>query len=116
MNPNTIVALISNYPYAIGELEKKVPAILLSASGSQELGHGIEDVLTGKAAAAGRLNMTWYRSDEDLPDMNDYDIIQGKRTYQYFDREVLYPFGYGLTYAHFPTKKCRSKKNAAVSK
>lgn len=116
VNPNTIVALISNYPYAIGELEKNVPAILLSASGSQELGHGIADVLTGKAAAAGRLNMTWYRSDEDLPDMNDYDIIQGKRTYQYFDREVLYPFGYGLTYAHFPTKKCRSKKNAAVSK
>ena len=71
VNPNTIVALISNYPYAIGELEKKVPAILLSASGSQELGHGIADVLTGKAAAAGRLNMTWYRSDEDLPDMND---------------------------------------------
>ena len=41
-------------------------------------------MLTGKAAAAGRLNMTWYRSDEDLPDMNDYDIIQGKRTYQFF--------------------------------
>lgn len=116
VNPNTIVALISNYPYAIGELEKNVPAILLSASGSQELGHGIADVLTGKAAAAGRLNMTWYRSDEDLPDMNDYDIIQGKRTYQYFDREVLYPFGYGLTYAAFSYEKCRSKKNAAVSK
>ena len=31
---------------------------------------------------------TWYKSDDDLPDMNDYDIIKGKRTYQYFDREV----------------------------
>ena len=116
VNPNTIVALISNYPYAIGELEKKVPAILLSASGSQELGHGIADVLTGKAAAAGRLNMTWYRSDEDLPDMNDYDIIQGKRTYQYFDREVLYPFGYGLTYAAFSYEKMQIKKERGCIK
>ena len=116
MNPNTIVALISNYPYAIGELEKNVPAILLSASGSQELGHGIADVLTGKAAAAGRLNMTWYRSDEDLPDMNDYDIIQGKRTYQYFDREVLYPFGYGLTYAAFSYEKMQIKKERGCIK
>lgn len=116
VNPNTIVALISNYPYAIGELEKNVPAILLSASGSQELGHGIADVLTGKAAAAGRLNMTWYRSDEDLPDMNDYDIIQGKRTYQYFDREVLYPFGYGLTYAAFSYEKMQIKKERGCIK
>ena len=45
--------------------------------------------------------MTWYRKDEDLADINDYDIIKGKRTYQYFDRKVLYPFGYGLSYTDF---------------
>lgn len=115
-NHNTIVVLISNYPYAIGELQKKVPAILLSASGSQELGHGIADVLTGKAAVAGRLNMTWYHSDKDLPDMNDYDIIQGKRTYQYFDREVLYPFGYGLSYTTFSYEKMQIKKERGCIK
>ena len=45
--------------------------------------------------------MTWYRSDEQLPDIDDYDIIKGKRTYRYFDGDVLYPFGYGLTYSSF---------------
>ena len=60
--------------------------------------------------------MTWYRSDEDLPDMNDYDIIQGKRTYQYFDREVLYPFGYGLTYAAFSYEKMQIKKERGCIK
>ena len=114
-NHNTIVVLISNYPYAIGELQKQVPAILLSASGSQELGHGIADVMTGKASAAGRVNMTWYHSDEDLPDMNDYDIIQGKRTYQYFDREALYRLDMVCPIRRF-LRKCRSKKNGAASK
>lgn len=101
VNPNTVVVLVTNYPYSICEMNKKVPAILYSASGSQELGNGIGAVLTGKVSPAGRLPMTWYRSEKDLPDINDYDIIKGKRTYQYFDGEVLYPFGYGLSYTGF---------------
>ncbi|RFT79031.1 beta-glucosidase, partial [Adlercreutzia equolifaciens] len=36
-----------------------------------------------------------------MPDIDDYDIIKGKRTYRYFDGDVLYPFGYGLTYSSF---------------
>ena len=70
-------------------------------SGSQELGNGIAAVLSGRVNPAARLPMTWYRKDEDLADINDYDIIKGKRTYQYFDRKVLYPFGYGLSYTGF---------------
>lgn len=100
-NPNTLIILVSNYPYLINELKKKAPAILLSASGSQEMGNGISDVMSGKCSPAGRLPMTWYLKDEDLPDINEYDIIQGERTYQYFQKEVLYPFGYGLSYTEF---------------
>ena len=100
-NPDTVVVLITNYPYAICDINEKVPAILYSASGSQELGNGIGAVLSGKVNPAGRLPMTWYCSEADLPDINDYDIIKGNRTYQYFDREVLYPFGYGLSYTEF---------------
>ena len=101
VNPNTVVVLLTNYPYAIGEVHKEVPAILCSASGSLEMGNGIGAVLSGEAVPAGRLPMTWYLSEKDLPDINDYDIINGKRTYQYFENEVLYPFGYGLSYTKF---------------
>lgn len=100
-NPNTVVVLVTNYPYTINELQEKVPAILYTASGSQELGSGIAAVLSGEVSPAGRLPQTWYHADHDLPDIEDYDIIKGKRTYQYFDREVLYPFGYGLSYTEF---------------
>ena len=65
------------------------------------MGTAMAQTLYGKNAPAGRLNMTWYNSDDDLPDIDDYDIIRGKRTYRYFDKEVLYPFGHGLTYTKF---------------
>ncbi len=100
-NPNTVLALFSNYPYSICWAQEHIPAILWSATGSQDMGSAMSDVLFGNAAPAGRLNMSWYRSDDQLPDIDDYDIIKGGRTYRYFDGEVLYPFGHGLTYADF---------------
>ena len=54
--------------------------------------------------------MTWYRKDEDLADINDYDIIKGRRTYQYFDGKVLYPFGYGLSYTGFRYEEMQTEE------
>ena len=101
VNPDAVMVLVTNYPYSIVDLNRKAKAILYSASGSQELGTGIGAALSGRVNPAARLPMTWYQRDEDLPDINDYDIIKGKRTYQYFDGKVLYPFGYGLSYTKF---------------
>ena len=101
VNQNIVLVLFSNYPYAINEAQKKLPAILWSATGSQDMGNAMAETIFGYNAPAGRLNMTWYKSDEQLPDIDDYDIIKGKRTYRYFDGDVLYPFGYGLTYSTF---------------
>ncbi|WP_239004630.1 glycoside hydrolase family 3 protein [Paenibacillus tepidiphilus] len=100
-NPNTVLIIVGSYPYALGELAELLPAILYTAHGSQELGTAVADVLLGRYNPAGRLSMTWYRSEEQLPDIMDYDIIKGKRTYQYFDGSPLYPFGYGLSYTSF---------------
>lgn len=101
VNKNVILVLITNYPYAIDWEKDNIPAILTTATGSQELGTGIAETLSGDNRPAGRLNMTWYKDVSQLPPIDDYDIIQGNRTYQYFEGEVLYPFGYGLTYTDF---------------
>lgn len=100
-NPNTVLVLVSSYPVALNWAQDHIPAILFSSHGGQELGNAVADVLLGDYNPAGRLNMTWYRSVKQLPDMRDYDIIRGKRTYMYFDGDPLYPFGYGLSYTGF---------------
>ena len=80
---------------------RRAKAILWSASGSQDCGTALARTIFGLSAPAGRTNETWYQSDDQLPDINDYDVIKGRRTYRYFDGEVIWPFGYGLTYTDF---------------
>ena len=101
VNSNVILVLVSSVPYDLRMAQncENVRAILLCAEGSMELGNAVMDVITGKKSVAGRLPMTWYGSLERFPDINDYDIIQKGRTYQYYEGEALYPFGYGLTYS-----------------
>ncbi|MCR4792737.1 MAG: glycoside hydrolase family 3 C-terminal domain-containing protein [Lachnospiraceae bacterium] len=116
INPNIVVVLMSNYPFAIDEINDKAKAILWSATGSQCMGRSIADVLTGKVCPAGRLTQTWLKSDEDLPSIDDYDIIGKGRTYRYFEGEVLYPFGYGLTYSSFAYSDLRISISQAEGK
>ncbi len=99
-NPKTIVVLKSSFPYAMNWTQENVPAILHMAHSSQEEGNALADVLFGDYNPAGRLVQTWPKSLEQLPEMLDYNIRNG-RTYMYFKGEPLYPFGFGLSYTTF---------------
>ena len=112
-NPNVAVVLITNYPYAINWMQEHVPAILTNATGSQDLGNGLAAAIFGEANPAGRLPMTWYKGDEDLPPMEDYDLISHPRTYRYFDKPVLYPFGFGLSYTAFSYSGLHAEKHGS---
>ncbi len=110
VNPNVAVVLIANYPYAINWMQEHVPAILTNATGSQDLGNGLAAAIFGEANPAGRLPMTWYKSDADLPPINNYDLIHFPRTYRYFSKPVLYPFGFGLSYTNFDYTNLKIEK------
>jgi beta-glucosidase len=100
-NANTILCVISGFPYAMEREANISRAVLHTAHGAQELGAGIGAVLSGEHNPAGRLSMTWYRDMTGFPDINDYDIVKNKMTYLYTDKQILYPFGYGLSYTAF---------------
>ena len=99
-NHNTVVTLISSFPFAINWTAKNVPAIVHLTQCSQELGNALADVLFGDYNPAGRTTQTWVSDILDLPNMLDYDIRHG-RTYMYFKGKPIFPFGYGLSYTSF---------------
>lgn len=68
-------------------------------------GQAIAQVLSGAANPAGRLPVTFYRSADDLPPFDDYRMAG--RTYRFFDKPVVYPFGHGLSYSSFRYEPAR---------
>ena len=73
-------------------------AIVQAWYAGQEGGTAIADVLFGDCNPAGKLPVTFYKNDSQLPDYEDYSM-RG-RTYRYFN-DPLFAFGYGLSYTSF---------------
>lgn len=88
---------------------RNADAIIQAWYGGQAAGDAIVDVLFGQYNPAGRMPLTTYKSDDDLPPFESYSMEN--RTYRYFKGEVRYPFGYGLSYTTFTYDKvdCVSK-------
>ena len=100
-NPNTVLLIVSSYPYALCGEEKLLPAIMYTSHAGAELGTAAAASLSGRNNPAARCPMTWYRSVHELPDIKDYDIISNNVTYMYYEGEPIFPFGHGLSYSEF---------------
>ena len=94
-----ILVLINGSALSINWANDNVPAILTAGYPGQQGGNAIADVLFGDYNPAGRLPVTYYKSVDQLPPFENYDM-KG-RTYRYFDKKPLYPFGFGLSYTKF---------------
>ena len=99
--PETVLLMMSSYPYALDWADDNLPAVVWTSHGGQESGRALAAVLLGDAEPAGRLPQTWYRGDVALPHPLDYDIIKAGWTYQYHRHEPRYAFGHGLSYTEF---------------
>ncbi|MEM8895252.1 MAG: glycoside hydrolase family 3 C-terminal domain-containing protein [Bacteroidota bacterium] len=108
-NPNTIVVLINGMALSINWLDDNVPAILEAWYAGQAQGTAIAETLFGEYNPGGKLPVTFYKGVDDLPHLGDYDITKN-RTYWFYDNEVLYPFGHGLSYSSFEFGDARVDK------
>ena len=100
VNPNIVVVLVAGSSLAVNWMDEHVPAIVNAWYPGESGGNAVAEVLFGDYNPGGRLPLTYYRSLDELPPFDDYDITKG-RTYKYFKGDVLYPFGYGLSYTSF---------------
>ena len=90
---------LSGSAVALAPEAENCDAILQAWYGGQAGGQAVADVLFGDYNPAGRLPVTFYASDADLPDFTDYNM-EG-HTYRYFKGQPLFPFGHGLSYTTF---------------
>jgi len=109
-NKNIVVVLIAGSAMSINWIDANIPAIVEAWYPGESGGTAIADVLFGDYNPGGRLPFTFYKSINDLPAFDDYDIYKG-RTYMYFEGKPLYPFGYGLSYTTFKYSKMASSQS-----
>ncbi len=113
-----VFVMMTGSALAIPWEEENIPGIINAWYGGQAAGTAVADVLFGDYSPSGKLPVTFYKSDSDLPPFEDYSMKN--RTYRYFQGEALYPFGYGLSYTNFAFSnlhltKTKIKKNESIN-
>ena len=93
---------------AFGSVEGQYDALLQAWYPGQGGAKALAEVLFGDYNPGGKLPVTFYRSNDDLPDFMDYSMKN--RTYRYFTGVPQYAFGYGLSYTTFTVGKATLKK------
>lgn len=104
-----IVVLGTGSALTFNGLEEKCDAILNVWYPGSHGGRAVSDIIFGKYSPSGKLPITFYKGIENLPDFEDYSMIN--RTYRYMNDESLYSFGYGLTYSNVELSNLTVKKN-----
>lgn len=111
---NTPVILVNMTGSAIDFAEGcKANAIIQAWYPGAMGGKAVSDLIFGEYSPSGRLPVTFYRNDNDLPSFEDYSMEN--RTYKFFKEKPLYPFGFGLSYSSFAYSNMKADKTEFTS-
>lgn len=111
VQPNTIVVLHNGSPVEMPWISK-VKGLIEAYLGGQAIGEAVMNVVFGKINPSGRLAETfpvrlednpsylYYKGEDNIVEYRE-GVFVGYRYYESKKAEVLFPFGYGLSYTEF---------------
>ena len=105
-----VVVNCSGSAMAFGCLEGQYDALIQAWYPGQGGSQALAEVIFGDHNPGGKLPVTFYASNDDLPDFLDYSMEN--RTYRYFRGTAQYAFGYGLSYTTFEIGKGKTSKKS----
>lgn len=119
-NPNTVVVLHGGSAMELPWLDR-VKSVLYVALGGESVGAATVKLLYGEVNPSGKLSETWPRKLSDNPSYLNFPGENGKPIYaegiyigyRYYDKkemDVLFPFGYGLSYTQFDYSDLKLEK------
>ncbi len=104
---NLVVVVLSGSSVDLGEkVNANAKAIIHGWYPGALGGLAVAKLIKGEFSPSGKLPVTFFKKENNLPDFTDY-AMDG-RTYRYIKEEPLYPFGYGLSYG------CAEYKEACI--
>ena len=114
MGKKVILVVTNGSALALNWENENLDGIVEAWYPGQQGGNALAEILTGGYNPTGRLPLTFYKSENDLPEFEDYNM-KG-RTYKYFTGIPLYPFGYGLSYSDFSISNLSLSRQMATAK
>ena len=125
VNKNVVVVIEAGSAVDVSPFEGLVKGILYAGYGGDGTNEAIASLLSGETVPCGKLSETFpYSADDIVPDINftrgdvdryDEGLLYGYRGAEYRDIPVIYPFGYGLSYASFRYENLEIEKTGETS-
>jgi len=94
-----IVVNMSGSSIDLSFVRDNFSAVIQAFYPGQYAGRAVSQLIFGEFSPSGRLPVTFYESTGALPSFDDYSMED--RTYRYTDKNIQYPFGFGLSYTKF---------------
>lgn len=122
LNKKIIFVMYGGAPFEVPCIDN-IDALLYMSLPGEVGGEAVSKLLFGEVSPCGKLTQTWPKRYEDVPYGNEYcsspyelykeSIFVGYRYYHTVNKEVAFPFGYGLTYGkyHFSNLKVEAKED-----
>lgn len=124
VNPNVIVVVYAGGAIDMSAWIDKVKGVVFVGFAGEGVNEALSSILCGEVSPSGKLSETFPLSLDDtfvknnvgdgFVDLYNDGLFIGYRYYDHENKEVLFPFGHGLSYAKFDYSNLKIEKTGDI--